>query len=414
MDDQLVGLSGGAWNTVYASLVASLNTACVVHMQRATDAGTEANNAAANYQIFFDAYQALGIGQVVFTEPHRTTENALTTDAINATLRSLCAAERIAFFDQKQAVLPSSSTGLGWGDSDNIHRDTTEHRYIAGLFLSTVRDFRSAGSKYPDASSFNSRASEQTFRLAKSARFTPTAINSAGANFSSATFTGTGWANPQVNYRRGFAWTSNASLGDSTGVIGQVSCGDSQWETQNLNIRVVASGDRNMSLPQGAEALLTFGCGDPSDGNAWIKTVSSSAIRCYGVQFANGTDVGLGGTFGTATHLRLWWRDASNVNYSRWVPTLSEPSGAGISIVVEWNKVTGRLSLWSGSNASEILAKTSVAASSLSSNATSFNSIQGTIGARNTDWGNGYGASPTPSSNGRMQWRDITVEYWRP
>ncbi len=107
MDDQLPGLrsSNTVWNPVYLALLANLNTPLVIHAQRATNVGAEANNAATNYARFFDAFTAARLAQVYFEEPHRRIENALTSDAINATVLGLTRSRPVAYFARKRLNL---------------------------------------------------------------------------------------------------------------------------------------------------------------------------------------------------------------------------------------------------------------------------------------------------------------------
>lgn len=397
MDDQLPGLRAGAWNQVYKDLCTALGTAFVLHCQRATDAGTEATNAAANYQTFFDAYQDAGLGQVVFEEPHRDTENALTTDAINTTLRNLCAAERIAFFRSKRAVLSTSTVGLGWGDGDNIHRDSREWRYVSGVFLNQVGYFRSAFHRYSVAFGRAASASER-FRLGALSRARQSRLIGRGGVFYGTTHSGSPYGNPSVAADTGFGWVSvAATAGHSAGVIGQLLGGASQLETSAGDITITGNGYRNLNLPSGGghSAALVFG-----QSSTNITDITAITTRSFGLEFKHGTD--LGGGLGATEYVRIWAHNGTTIVYSRWVSvcTSGGPSNNGISFALQWRKDLARFVLWCNGHNVPIFPRCSLSVPELASANTAGSYAHCYIRATGT----GHTA-------GKIQWLELTGEF---
>lgn len=397
MDDQVPGLRSGNWNQVYKDLCTALNTSFVLHCQRASDAGTEANNYVENYQTFFDAYREHGLGQVVFEEPHRDVENALTTATINSMLRNLCAAESIAFFRSQRIVLSGSTTALGWGDGDNIHRDSREWRYVAGVFLSQVGYFRSAFSRYGEGISLRQLA-EERFKLDSIARARQTLLLGRGGVYSSTTWTGSSYANPSVLADTGFNFvTVTAQIGHSAAVFGNMLGGSSQLETSVGNLTIGGNGYRSMSLPSGGgqRACLIFG-----HNSTQVTNVENVTMRSFGIEFANGTDIG--GGLANTEYARIWAHNGTSVIYGKWFTanTSGGPSGNGISFILQWRKELGGLICWMNGHNSKIFPRASLLVPELKTNNTAGSFAHGYIRATGT----GHTA-------GKMQWLQLTSEF---
>ncbi len=409
MDDQLPGLRSGntVWNPVYKSLLASLNCDWVLHTQRATDAGTEANNALANYQIFFDAYEEAAIGQVYWEEPSRApaAENGLTTDVINAGVEIICRESGIAYFARKRIVAPSSGVGLGWGDGDNIHRDYPSHRYESGVFLMEVNDFRSAFGRYGTGVS-PGRLDQERLRLGgvdAAQRITETWRNgrtldgSAVSTYSAAT----------VDTERGVRFASTAALGHAAARIGLFNAGDATIRTDVNDLVISGSGYRNVSIVNGLEAFLVFG------GNSTtLTTIAGLAQRCFGIHFAFGTSIGF--SFTGQEYARIFVCDGTTTTYSRWIPIVTSGGAAssnGCKFVLRWDRTEQRLFLSMDGNQNQLNRRASLLAPSLASNNTAGAWIHAGVFAANTNFGNGAGASPTPAGAGAFQWREMSCQH---
>jgi hypothetical protein len=403
MDDQLPGLVDDEWNTVYQEVATYLNTKLILHAQRATDAGTEADNYQANYETFFDAYSAMTIdpSQLVFAEPSRDPleENALTTDEVNAFLASECAIRGLAYFDRK-ALVPDPSPFQD-SPTDGIHRDPRENRYVAGRLVDAFGDFKAAYSRQGPVFSQARLAHERFRMLAANQCRTRQLIGQGGYTYTSQTFTGAGYANPSVNSETGFNFASAAGVaGHSAACFGQFVAGASQLDTSYHDIVFSANGYRNLNLPAGGghSAALIFGAQVTS-----ITDITAIASRCFGVEFAHGTDIG--GGLGAAEYMRIFAHNGTTMTYGRWVlcnTASGVPSANGLGIVLHWDRVRSRLVLWGAGNNLQLFPRTTLTVSALASNAT--------VGAH----AHGYiRATGTGHTAGKMQWQHITGTFGR-
>jgi hypothetical protein len=397
MDDQLPGLVSGEWNAVYSALFAALNTQLVIHAQRASDAGTEANNYQANYATFFDAYDTLAASQLVLAEPSREplSENALTTDAINGFLLSQCAARGYTFFDRK-ALVPTISPFKD-SPTDGVHRDPREHRFTAGFLTSRLGDFASAYSRQNGVMSQGRLASERFRLLATHRCRTRDLIGQGGGSFVATNVTGAGYIAGTVTGDTGYNLASAASTaGHSAATYGQMVAGASQLETSRHDIIVTANGYRNLSLPAGGghRAALVFG-----QAGTIVTDITAIATRSFGVEFAHGSDIGLL----AAEYMRIFAHTGSAMTYSRWVlcnTSDGAPPSNGVGIVLHWDLIRQRFTLWGNGNIHGIWPRVSLSVPALASNNCNGAHVHGYIRATGT----GHTA-------GKMQWQHISCSF---
>jgi hypothetical protein len=406
MDDQLPGLVAGEWNPVYSALFSTLNTQLVIHAQRASDAGAEANNHQANYATFFDAYDTLGASQLVLAEPSRepVAENALTTDAINAFLLSEAAARGYTYFDRK-ALVPAVSPFKD-ASTDGIHRDPREHRFAVGFLTARLGSFAAAYSRQNGAVSRGQLADER-FRLFAAHRCrTRDLIGMGGVTHIATTWSGSGYGNGTVTSDTGFNMVSGAGVaGHSAVTYGQMVAGAAKFETNRHDIVVTANGYRNLNLPSGGghRAALIFG--QTVTAITDITTITDRAQAadkpCFGVEFGHGTDIG-GGLL-AAEYMRIFAHNGTAMTYSRWVlcnTTDGTPSANGVGIVLHWDRLRQRFNLWGNGNIHGVWPRVSLSVPALASNSCAGAHVQGYIRASGT----GHAA-------GKMQWQHISCSF---
>ncbi len=398
MNTQLPGLSSGAWNTVYAALFANLNTGLVVHAQRATSPGTEADNYQANYATFFGAYSALNASQLVLAEPSREplAENPLTTDTVNNFLRTESKSRGLCFYDRKKLVPNPSPFKLGV--TDGIHRDPREHRYTVGWLVNRIGSFRASYSRQNGLSL--GRIADQRFRLGALSRCrTRDFIGQGGYTYFSTTHSGAPYANATCTNDTGFNLVSvAATIGHSSACYGQMIASGSQFDTTLGDIVVSAQGYRNLSLPAGGghRAALVFGTSSTS-----VTDITALAVRCFGIEFGHGTDIG--GGLAAVEYMRIFAHNGTSMTYSPWVVLTTGSgvvSGTGLAVMLHWDFARQRFVLWGNGGNADLHPRVSLGVPALASNATSAAFVHGYIRATGT----GHTA-------GKMQWTHLSCSF---
>jgi hypothetical protein len=484
VSQQAACLSAGAFKSVYQSLATELNTSFVLHAQRGGDEPLE------GMEDFFDAYDSLGLPQIVFSEPTRASENPIGIAAINAYLQSECAARNYVYFDRNAAVNAATEAALGWtkiggnkaltvnhttdtftynptsttlanGDtvyfgattmpaglfsgkryyvigatsttfqvsetkggiavnftSDgttvvvyfnntvDLHQNVREHRYTLGRFFNEVGWFASALSQkfFSPITQSGLNAERLGFQIANQSKET-ILLPVQGRTSADATLrlwgaAVTTYANPDSDPLYGFNFPSTAAIGNGRGTFGALRAGASTFDPVNEDFVVSGSG-ATMNLPAGVQAYLLFGTSSAAVADP--TTYAGIAQKCFGLEFAKGSDVSASLT-ANAIYVRIFWTDASVKYNSRWVQvsTSSEAiSAAGWSFALHWDRKLQMFILWCDSNIGRIRPRLSVYATTFNASTTG-QYASGTIRASNYDFGNGVGATATPATTGRM------------
>jgi hypothetical protein len=331
MDQQKVCLSGGAFKPAYSQLLTAVNCGLVLHSQRVPgDANWEAN-----YQSFFEAYDALGYSQIVLGEPPLVSENSPPTTAINNFLRTECASRGIGFFDPSKILTTSQLTALGWNTGDVAHNLNDCNRYVASRFLDAVSRFRTAfGAFGAEGLTINDLAGERTRILALHSMRSTSIIGRTGILTEAATTSG-GGTFPAPNNERGFRALSAAALSGAAARIGVMLSGQTTVNMNSYDIAISGNGYRNVNIPTGVRAFLLFG-----GSNTLVTTLTGLTQKCFGLEFARGIDVGSPGGFTTEV-VRMFSHDGTTRINSAWSPCVtagqSSTSIGGFGFVWRWD-----------------------------------------------------------------------------
>jgi hypothetical protein len=331
MDQQKVCLSGGAFKAAYSEMLTAINCGLVFHSQRVPgDADWQAN-----YETFFAAYNALGYSQIVLGEPPLVSENSPTTTAINDFLRTQCASRGIGFFDPSKILTTDQLTELGWDTGDAAHNLNDCNRYVASRFLDAVGRFRTAFGAFGGSGlTRNDLAGERTRIFALHSMRSTTIMGRTGILTETATTSG-GGTFPAPNNQNGFRALSAAALSGAAARIGVLISGESTVTMNVYDIAISGNGYRNLNIPAGVRAFLVFG------GSATnITTLTGLTQKCFGLEFAWGSDVGSPDGF-TKEVVRMFSYDGTTRISSAWSPCVtggqSAASLGGFGFVWRWD-----------------------------------------------------------------------------
>lgn len=397
MTAQAAALDSGAFKTPYSDLLDELGIKLVLHAQRVPgDASWQAN-----YEAFFAAYEALDLPQIVFAEPPRAAEMSPTTAAINTWLRAECEDRGIGFFDQSLLVTADLCTELGWF-TDTVHLDPPAHRYLAGMFLGAVDQFRRA--REGVAWSRRQLSAERARFFALCEMRTHRIFGRNG--ITSETADTDGGHTASVDSQKGFIFASATALGHAAARIGSVPCA-ATLDLDDQDWIIAGNGYRNVNLPSGVTAFLAFG------GSATtITTLDSLAQKVFGIELALGSDVGSPGGVTTEV-VRLFACDGTTTVTSAWTPCLqpgeSAASLTGWGFVLHWDHAGETLYLYDSQNNGDFITHRGVGRLSLDVSdllaeaASSGPWIHAGIVAE--DSGN------TPATTGEISWLNLSIQW---
>lgn len=347
MEQQKTYIANGNVNGVYKTLFDTLNTKMVIHAQRVpSDA-----NYQANYVQVFDALTALGPTQFVLGEPPLLVEGTPNVPTINKYLRDQCIARGFPFYDQYVAMGSNNAilTSLGWGDSDGLHLDAPAHRFLAGLILESVNWFRLGGSGIDIEPVNMTRLVQERFTFMALHKSRMNTLIGNAAQLPTGTLTSGGFTYTSTN-DRGWLLQSIAATGYVATRIG-ICHGPANIATNTNDVSIALTAWRNLTFVSGLRAFMLFGV------TATKTTLVGLNERCFGLEWALGSDVGSPGGI-TGPVVRLLVCDGATTTYSDWVGELNLGQGGqsiqGLSAVIRWNRATGLLSLMRGSSGAAI------------------------------------------------------------
>jgi hypothetical protein len=410
MTQQLAALrnSNTEFNDVYEAFFAALNTKLVIHAQRT--AGDSAWQA--NYPLFFDLFNGRGASQLAMGEPPLLTESAPTTDEVNAFLRHTCKSKNVAFVDQK-AVLGSYAklAAIGWNVTtlpstiDAVHLGGPFYRFSALLALRACNWFQVASSpgSVPFSKVDAKRAGwlQSVFQEAQTFRI----HGNAASTFEGSATSGAGFA-LSVSNEKGYKLASPIGVqGYAAGRIG-VLFGSPSLPTNLCDFAIIGKGYRNITLSNGLRAFLVFGATGTT-----LTTLTGLAQKCFGLEFAKGSDVGSpdGGSAGEVC--RLFACDGATTTFGPWsalaVAGQGSVANTGWTFMIQWNKATGFFTLRHGlpnSSSGQLLqAKHSLDVPALAASATAGQWVHAGLAA--SDAGN------LPTAAGSFEWLQLAAMF---
>jgi hypothetical protein len=350
MEEQKACLSGSAFNVVAKELFEELNCRLVINHQRASSD----TNVLANYTLFFNAFKALQSGAVSLALGNEMPLGGVDVSSFNEQIRTLCRTQNVFHMDLYRMLGSLAETLVDFpGITDQTHLYGSVEPFISGRIFSeldrfvsdnslAIRNTRLGGSG-GDRMLGDMMSEALTFRISPRTGYTPT----------SPTATGTGYAVTADNLQ-GLVLTGGAAAGSVRAAIGAMASGGVSGSYPNVNLRSDTS-DYSIALniigaPRlvaGHRAFYAFGVRSSASETSVAAVVVS---RVFGIEFALGIDVGSPES-NTGLVMRLWTRNTSATNYSRWVrvttngPTATV-SDAGVCILLRWDSETKTLHLF--------------------------------------------------------------------
>lgn len=357
--------------TLYKALLEEFFVGLVIHSNRVagenggfdTPTGTKFQ-----YRRLFDAYDALNAvspagtvapyyGQLVLGEPPNFAGD-VDSATINEFLRQECVDRGYAFIDQNRAMGGSLTElqQLGWissgsGVGNGTHLEAPAWRFQAGLIIRSMGGLNGVATATEIFPVTLDELNRQRFRVGLIDSLRKTVISGvAQSTLDNGSTSGAGYTFTATNLR-GFIFTAGGGAGGvvgySTGTVAYTVTGSSV-RTQNHSLAWAFNGYRNMQLQSNVRAFIVFG----SNTANLTSFAALASQRCFGLEFALGSDVGSPNGIATEQY-RFFYSDglnaANSIAYGAWRPIAIASTTAnsqGFGMAVHWELSTRRFRVY--------------------------------------------------------------------
>jgi hypothetical protein len=339
MDQQNAWISAPG---VFADLVDELDIITVWHAQKIENV---AENYSANYTALFNYLDTLGLDALIFGETPDGTDDAFTA-TLNAYLETQAHTRTYAYFDQWGALSSLSylASRGGW-NTDVTHLNGPAWRYLAGILMDELDNFRLAGQLTKQRPLIaSSKISDEMEFLAIQGMRTQHIDGHAGRSFEGAATSGTGFATASNN-QDGWRLTGGTAAGHAAGRLWASNIGQPFPNLAAHDLALCFSGYRNLNLLAGMTGWFVFGT------QATVTDLAALPGKCFGVEFAVGSEVGSPGGI-TGPVCRIFAHNGITVQTGRWLRVDAAGDGGasstGLTIGFVWRKADATLHMTKG------------------------------------------------------------------